>query len=61
MADLGTEPTLELVDRLKERVKVEGTQSPEQVRTMLREELTALIDPSLDRRLQVTAEGAPPW
>lgn len=59
MADLGTEPTLELVDRLKERVKVEGTQSPEQVRTMLREELTALIDPSLDRRLQVTAEGRP--
>ncbi len=59
MADLGTEPTLELVDRLKERVKVEGTQDPEKVRAMLREELTALIDPSLDRGLNVSAEGRP--
>lgn len=59
MADLGTEPTLELVDRLKERVTVEGTQSPEQVKAMLREELTALIDPSLDRSLSSSAAGRP--
>lgn len=59
MADLGTEPTLELVDRLKERVTVEGTQDTAKVKDMLHEELTALIDPSLDRRLSVTAEGRP--
>ena len=59
MADLGTEPTLELVDKLKERVTVEGTQDPAKVKDMLREELTALVDPSLDRRLSVTAEGRP--
>ncbi|GAA1451710.1 signal recognition particle-docking protein FtsY [Nesterenkonia lacusekhoensis] len=59
MADLGTEPTLELVDKLKERVTVEGTQDAAKVKDLLREELTALIDPSLDRRLTVTAEGRP--
>ncbi|GAA1142951.1 signal recognition particle-docking protein FtsY [Nesterenkonia lutea] len=59
MADVGTEPALELVDRLRERVKVEGTQDTGQVKAMLTEELTALVDPSLDRRLTVTAEGRP--
>ncbi|TFI26070.1 signal recognition particle-docking protein FtsY, partial [Micrococcus endophyticus] len=51
MADLGTEPTMELVDRLKSRVTVEGTREPEQVRELLREELVAMVDPSMDRRL----------
>ncbi|WP_106121595.1 signal recognition particle-docking protein FtsY [Nesterenkonia sandarakina] len=59
MADLGTDPTMELVDRLRERVKVEGTKDPAVVKAMLTEELTALVDPTLDRRLTVTAEGRP--
>nr|WP_255546263.1 MULTISPECIES: signal recognition particle-docking protein FtsY [unclassified Nesterenkonia] len=59
MADLGTDPTMELVDRLRERVKVEGTRDPAVVKAMLTEELTALVDPTLDRRLTVTAEGRP--
>ncbi len=59
MADVGTEPAMELVDRLRERVKVEGTKDPVQVKAMLTEELLALVDPSLDRRLTVTAEGRP--
>nr|WP_218850008.1 signal recognition particle-docking protein FtsY [Nesterenkonia sandarakina] len=59
MADLGTEPTMELVDRLRERVKVEGTKDPAVVKSMLTEELTALVDPTLDRRLTVSADGRP--
>ncbi|MCW4466218.1 signal recognition particle-docking protein FtsY [Glutamicibacter sp. MNS18] len=49
LADLGTEPTLELVDALRERVKVEGSRDPEHVKAMLREELLKLVDPSMDR------------
>ncbi|GAB3193589.1 signal recognition particle-docking protein FtsY [Nesterenkonia suensis] len=59
MADLGTEPTMELMDKLRERVKVEGSRDHDHVRAMLREELIALVDPSLDRSLQVTAAGRP--
>ena len=53
LADLGTEPTLQLVDALRERVKVLGTRSPEQVKAMLREELIKLVDPTMDRSLRV--------
>ena len=49
LADLGTEPTLELVDALRERVKVEGSRDPQRVHDMLREELIKLVDPSMDR------------
>lgn len=49
LADLGTEPALELVDALRERVKIEGSKDPVQVKAMLREELLKLVDPSLDR------------
>ena len=60
MADLGTEPTMELVDRLRDRVTVEGTRDPEQVRGLLREELIAMVDPAMDRRLAATRkEGRP--
>ncbi len=49
-ADLGVAPTQELVDRLRTRIRVEG-QDPGAVRDVLREELLALVDPALDRRL----------
>ena len=49
MADLGTEPAMELVDALRERVKIEGSKDPARVKAMLREELLKLVDPSLDR------------
>ncbi|MFG2329252.1 signal recognition particle-docking protein FtsY [Streptomyces sp. NPDC048604] len=42
-ADVGVAPTQELVDRLRERVKVLGTRTPEELRTLLREELVALL------------------
>lgn len=51
-ADVGVAPTQELVERLRTRVRVEGV-TAEQARTILREELIALVDPSLDRSLKV--------
>ena len=59
-ADLGTEPTLELVERLRDRVRVEGTQDADQVRAMLREELLTMVDPSMDRRLEASRKGDRP-
>lgn len=60
MSDLGTDPALELVDRLKERVTVEGTRDPDAVRDMLREELITMVDPSMDRRLAATRKNGKP-
>jgi fused signal recognition particle receptor len=57
-ADLGVAPTQQVVEGLRTRLRVEGArQDP---RTALREELVALVDPSMDRRLQVSgADGKP--
>ncbi|WP_435744625.1 signal recognition particle-docking protein FtsY [Nocardioides sp. SYSU DS0663] len=58
-ADVGVAPTQELVDRLRTRMRVEGTSGAD-ARAILREELLTLVDPSMDRRLQVSGEdGAP--
>ncbi|MET7641693.1 signal recognition particle-docking protein FtsY [Streptomyces sp. NPDC005438] len=56
-ADVGVAPTQELVERLRERVRVLGTRTPEELRTLLREELLTLVGPDLDRT--VHAEGKP--
>ncbi|MFC8199981.1 signal recognition particle-docking protein FtsY [Streptomyces sp. NPDC057298] len=48
-ADVGVQPTQELVERLRERVRVLGTRTPEDLRTLLREELLALLVPDFDR------------
>ncbi|MFC5721157.1 signal recognition particle-docking protein FtsY [Streptomyces gamaensis] len=48
-ADVGVGPTQELVERLRERVKVLGTRTPEELRGLLREELVALIGADADR------------
>ncbi|KUJ64634.1 signal recognition particle-docking protein FtsY [Streptomyces albus subsp. albus] len=48
-ADVGVAPTQELVERLRERVKVLGTRSPEELRGLLREELLHLIGTDADR------------
>ncbi len=58
-ADIGVKPTQELVERLRTRMRVEGKEAGDP-RTVLREELLALVDPTMDRRLQVSGEdGAP--
>ena len=54
-ADLGTGPSLELVERLRARVAAEGRSD---VRTVLREELVRAVDPTLDRSLAVTPTAA---
>ncbi|MEW1720887.1 signal recognition particle-docking protein FtsY [Streptomyces sp. NPDC093109] len=48
-ADVGVAPTHELVERLRERVRVLGTRTPQELRTLLREELVLLLDPESDR------------
>ncbi|MFJ5796847.1 signal recognition particle-docking protein FtsY [Streptomyces decoyicus] len=55
-ADVGVAPTQELVERLRERVKVLGTRTPEGLRGLLREELLALIGTDADRTVH-TANG----
>ncbi len=58
-ADVGVNPTQELVARLRTRVKVEGSSSAS-VRDILREELVALVDPTLDRSLDVDRRDGRP-
>ncbi|WP_342024320.1 signal recognition particle-docking protein FtsY [Arthrobacter citreus] len=60
LADLGTEPTMELVDALRERVKISGSRDPQEVHQMLREELIKLVDPTMDRSLAVTRHADKP-
>ncbi|MEU5977302.1 signal recognition particle-docking protein FtsY [Streptomyces sp. NPDC047315] len=51
-ADVGVAPTQELVERLRERVKVLGTRTPEELRTLLREELLTLVGTDFDREVK---------
>ncbi|MEV2247792.1 signal recognition particle-docking protein FtsY [Streptomyces sp. NPDC049970] len=54
-ADVGVAPTQELVERLRERVRVLGTRTPDELRALLREELVTLLGPDFDR--EVKTEG----
>ncbi|MFB7177037.1 signal recognition particle-docking protein FtsY [Streptomyces sp. NPDC056257] len=49
VADVGVVPTQELVDRLRDRVKVLGTRTPADLRALLKEELLTLVGTDLDR------------
>ncbi len=60
LADVGVEPTSELVDTLRERVKVLGTRDPEEVRGLLREELVRLVDPTMNRELATDGASGDP-
>ncbi len=51
LADVGAGPSAELIDRLRTSVRVQGVRDPAAVRSMLRDALLALVDPSLDRSL----------
>jgi len=51
-ADLGVGPTQELIAALRTKMRVEGTAGIDQVRALLRQELLALVDPALDRRVR---------
>ncbi len=58
-ADVGVGPTQELVERLRTRLRVEGSAAAP-VREVLRQELLTLVDPTLDRSLAVSrVDGKP--
>ncbi|WP_123995270.1 signal recognition particle-docking protein FtsY [Streptomyces sp. Ag109_G2-6] len=52
IADVGVTPTQELVERLRERVKVLGTRTPAELRGLLKEELVALVGTDFDRAVK---------
>jgi fused signal recognition particle receptor len=59
-ADLGVAASTQLVDNLRTRVAVEGSTDESTVRGWLREELLAVVDPSMDRSLAADrTEGRP--
>ncbi|GGS11036.1 signal recognition particle receptor FtsY [Streptomyces aureoverticillatus] len=51
-ADVGVAPTQELVERLRERVRVLGTRTPDELRALLREELLHLVGTDFDRAVK---------
>ena len=57
-SDLGVEPTTELVKTLKSRLSVDGVSDPAEATAILREELITLVDPAMDRALDL--DGEPP-
>ncbi|HLR85335.1 MAG TPA: signal recognition particle-docking protein FtsY [Nocardioidaceae bacterium] len=59
-ADVGVEPTQELVEKLRTRMRVEGIDDPEGARHALREELIALVDPSFDRTVASAGSDGEP-
>jgi fused signal recognition particle receptor len=54
-ADVGLADTTAVVERLRERVKVLGTREPEELRRLLKAELTAVLEPGLDRSIATVA------
>ncbi len=52
LADLGVGPTTELVDALRAEVRVTGIADPEQLQAVLKRQLLAQIDPTMDRTLR---------
>ena len=58
-ADLGVAATTELMDRLRSRIQVEGARDAESVRSLLRDELLALVDPTMDRAVLTKVNGRP--
>jgi len=59
-ADVGVDATRQIVDRLRERARVEGTANVSGLRDLLAEELLAALDPAADRTLRATpVDGRP--
>src|SRR5215218_8568768 len=58
-ADVGVAPTQQLVENLRTRLRVDGTEAADP-RAVLRDELLQLVGPDLDRRLRVSGEDGKP-
>ncbi|MCI5826050.1 MAG: signal recognition particle-docking protein FtsY [Arcanobacterium sp.] len=54
LADVGLESTTAIMDSLKQEAKIRGTSDPAVIREVLRTELLRLVDPQMDRSLQLT-------
>jgi fused signal recognition particle receptor len=59
-SDLGVGPTTELVTALRRRLAIDGVGDASTAKTVLREEMIALVDPSLDRTLRVAGANDAP-
>ena len=58
-ADVGVAPTQELVDGLRTRLRVDGSEAGDP-KSVLRDELVKLVGPDMDRRLRISgADGSP--
>ena len=53
-SDLGVGPATELTDALRKQLAVDGVADPAKAREVLRAELLRLVDPGLDRSLNLT-------
>ncbi|MCI2240218.1 signal recognition particle-docking protein FtsY [Paenibacillus sp. TRM 82003] len=60
LADVGVGPTTEIVDHLRERVRVLGTREPARLKELLREELLAAVGADVDRSLATERHGERP-
>ncbi|WP_422740967.1 signal recognition particle-docking protein FtsY [Micromonospora sp. WMMD754] len=59
-ADVGVDATREIVDRLRERTRVLGTRTGEELRALLAAELVNALDPGLDRSLRTAPKDGVP-
>lgn len=59
-SDLGVGPTTELTDALRKQLAIDGVSDPVRAKEVLAKELTKLVDPSLDRSLNLTGEDGKP-
>ena len=60
-ADVGVGATTEIVESLRKRTQVLGTRAPADLRSLLAEELTAALQPEMDRTLHTArADGSGP-
>ncbi len=59
-ADVGVESTRHIVDRLRERARVQGTATAAELKDMLADELVEALDPTVDRTLRSTPQGDRP-
>ena len=58
-SDLGVGPTTELVAALRARLAIDGVSDPAQAKAVLREELIKLVDPGMDRSMDLTVADKP--
>ncbi|MFG1602466.1 signal recognition particle-docking protein FtsY [Actinoplanes sp. NPDC049265] len=59
-ADVGVEATQVIVERLRERVRVLGSRTVDEVRAQLAEELTSALEPEMDRSLRTAPHDGRP-